>query len=269
MGKSSIITIKENTSVILTEETTRLITMSPAHADYEQLDSKGNIVGINYCGEYKVNKNQVIDVNKSKHKVQRIEKIRHNGVKPAHYKLITSSALTKTFNFIMPLLGANRTFFRFNTQFINAYIGTETDADYGDSIYLLYKFSGSIEFTNFEATLVDHPWYKDTIDVDKYQVLYKFNVPEEHKMDVGLIIKGKYSRISVKTKERILRFHNAKETSTLGKILSRSKELKKAMEKDLLLEKPIPDGLDLHTPFKPEEEIFRDYLRLDNSKLRE
>ena len=55
MGKSSILTIKQDTTVIITEENARLIHLSPAHADYEELDSEGNIIGINYYYKY-VNK---------------------------------------------------------------------------------------------------------------------------------------------------------------------------------------------------------------------
>jgi len=266
MGKSTVLTVKQDTSVIITEETTRLVHMSPAHADYEVLDSEGNIVGIDYCGEYKVDRNEVINLNKTKYKVLKINKVKHNGTKPAYYKLTTSSGLTKTFNFIMPLLGDSRNYFKFNTQFINAFMGTEQDGDYGSSLYLLYRFSGSTNYTDFEASLVDHPWYESTVDVDKYQVLYKFDIPEEHKMDVGLILSGKYSQVSVKTKERILRFHNTRETSTLGQILSKSPKRKAKLEADLKCD-PIPNNLDLYSPFKPEEEIFRDYLRLDRSKL--
>tara|TARA_R110000796_G_scaffold43634_3_gene107175 strand:+ start:17818 stop:18627 length:810 start_codon:yes stop_codon:yes gene_type:complete len=269
MGKSSILTIKQDTTVIITEENARLIHLSPAHADYEELDSEGNIIGINYCDEYKINKSGIININKTKYKIQDIKKVKHNGVKPAHYKIATTSTLTKSFNFIVPFLGGNRHTFKFNSHFINAFIGTEKDGDYGDSIYLLYKFIGTVEFTTFEASLIDHPWYVETKDVDQFQVLYKFDIPTEHKKDVNLFLQGKYSSVSVSAKERILTFHGAKETSTLGQILSKSKKRKDFLEKDLVLETPIPSNVDLFDKFKPENEIFRDYLRIDKSKMDE
>jgi len=215
MGRSIVLTTEKNVSVIITEENPRTIHVSPAHADYEVLDSEGNIESINYGGEYKIHKNKTINLNKTKYKLTNIKKIKATANKPAYYKLITNNGLTKTFNFIMPLLGDNRAFFKFSTQFVNAFIGYEPYGDYGDSIYLLYRFSGQLDYIKFEEQLMEHPWYKATVDVDKYQVLYQFDIPEEHKKDVNLLITGKYSSVSVSTKYRILRFNNSRETSTL------------------------------------------------------
>jgi len=267
MGRSIVLTTEKNVSVIITEENPRTIHVSPAHADYEVLDSEGNIESINYGGEYKIHKNKTINLNKTKYKLTNIKKIKATANKPAYYKLITNNGLTKTFNFIMPLLGDNRAFFKFSTQFVNAFIGYEPYGDYGDSIYLLYRFSGQLDYIKFEEQLMEHPWYKETVDVDKYQVLYQFDIPEEHKKDVNLLIKGKYSSVSVSTKERILRFHNSRETSTLGQILSKSPIRKESLEKDLLLDTPIPEDVDLYSVFYHGDEIFRNHLRLDNSKL--
>lgn len=267
MGRSIVLTTEKEVSVIITEENPRTLHVSPAHADYEVLDSEGNIESINYGGEYKIQKNNVISLHKTKYKATSIKKVKATANKPSYYRITTNNGLTKTFNFIMPLLGDNRAFFKFTTQFINAFIGYEPYADYGDSLYLLYKFSGQLDYTKFEEQLMEHPWHKETIDVDKYQVLYQFDIPEEHKKDVNLLINGKYSSVSVSTKERILRFHNSRETSTLGQILSKSPIRKQSLEKDLLLDKPIPEDIDLYSPFHHEDEIFRNYLRLDNSKM--
>lgn len=263
MSNNQVINLKDGVAFCVSVINPRLLLATPAFKEYEVEDEEGNLIGLNCLDQFKINKGESIQFKNQKYKIQTIEKQVSKQGKTTGYYLYTHKDLTKTCNFIVPLLGYNRVYWRWSLNFVNAFCGTQMYADYGNSIYMLYRYQGDKIFGEFEQNLQNHPWFSESIDTDHYHVMFKFDIPEEWQEDVDLILKGKYSRISVKLKEKILKFHGSSETRPLGQILSKSPVRRKQLEKELGTS--IPKNLDLLDPFKTEEEIFMNYLIIEET----
>lgn len=271
MSKSSIFKLTNGTNMCIFVQNPRLLVINPVGKQYEVIKD-GELVEIDYCGEFNIKKGKIITIDKQKYKIQRIKKESSQGVAGEGYYLYIHNKLSKTSNFIFPYLGKNRDYFKWNENFVNSFIGTEEHGDYGTSIYLLYRYDGSINFFAFEKVITEHPWYKETVDTDKYHVLFRFDIPDDFLVDIEKIINGKYSRISEKGKEQILRFHNTTKDKPLGDILYRAESRKKQLEEDL--SEPhngsiikISESADLLDPFDIEEEIFMNYYIIEDDGI--
>ena len=272
MTKNSIFKLNNGTSVCIFVQSPRLLVINPVAQQYEVLDKEGRLVGIDYCGEYSIKRGKIITIDKQKYKIKRIKKESSQGVAGQGYYLYTHDKLSKTSNFIFPYLGKNREYFKWNENFVNSFIGTEEDGDYGTSIYLLYRYDGSNSFSIFEKEITEHKWYKETIDTDKFHVLFRFDVPESALSDIDMLIRGKYSRISEEAKRQILSFHNTTKDKPLGDILYRGENRRKQLE--LELSEPrngsiikIDESADLLDPFDIEEEIFMNYYIIEDDGI--
>lgn len=253
MGYNKIIPIKDG-NLCISVRNPRLIVISPPKPEYEVRDSESRLIGLNCCGDFTIQEGEILTLGKQKYKIQEITRESSQASDGAGYYLHVHKKLSKTSNFLLPLLGSNRNAYRWTQNFANSYIGLENDGDYGDSLYLLYRYDGTKLFAEFEADIKEHPWYEQTIDTDPYHVLFKFNFPEEVKEEVNLIINGKYSKISEQLKTRILDFHLSGKDRPLGQILYKSPQRKKALEEEL--GGKIPEDLDLLDAFKSEDEVF-------------
>ena len=251
----------------------RTLTISPANGDYEILNSKEELVGLNYCDNLIIKEGSTLLVGKQKYKIQKIKRNSCKGLTNS-YKLYTHLKLSKSCNFIMPFLGFTRAYFRWSYNFVNCFIGTEEMGDYGDSIYLLYRFSGHISFSEFESKLQKHPWYVETIDTDRFHVMYKFDIPEKEKKQVRYILKGKYSKLSEKSKERLLTFHATTIDTVLGQILTKDQSRRVMLEESLASSPEYKDRVsidqdaELYDVFYTEEEIFMNsYIIKDRDSI--
>jgi hypothetical protein len=276
MKKNTVFkTGEEDTTVVINIVNPRTISISPTRKEYEIRDEEsGKLIGLKYCEDVKILEGDTITVGDQKYKIHGFKKHATQKGKGINYHLSTNTKLTKTFNFIMPFLGYTKGHFRYNRDFINAFIGTQMYADYGNSIYLLYRFNGTKEFMEFEQEMCGHPWFSEQIDTDQYHVLFKFDIPDAYKEEIDLILDGKYSRLSVESKERILRFHDSTEHSTLGQILSRSKVRKRKLEAELSAEQhkidvELPEDAELLDKFSTKEELFMNYFIIENETTRE
>jgi hypothetical protein len=246
----------EKTHLMFQKINERIIIVNPTSTDFETTDTTGNITSIDYNGCYDININHTITLkNTDKYKIKYIEK--KSGTLPGYY-LYTHTCITKSTTFIMPFLGSVKDQFRRDHEFINCFIGTEDNNDYGDKIYLLYRFSGSLEYTAFESFLTNHPQFEKSIDIDQYQVLYQFKIPEEHKETINILINGKYSTISESAKERILKFNASDSKGTLYQILNKSEERRVELEKEL--KSTIPKEAEVYSIFDKKDEIFYNNL---------
>jgi hypothetical protein len=242
----------------------RQLQLVPLYKGGEIYDDKGNLVEINYGKDYTVKTGETVHIKKQRYKVQKIEKIFNaKGEHILGYKLHIAT-LSKASMFLFPFLGYNRTFFSWNSSFVNAFVWKE-NAEEGRFIYLWYKFVPSLEMEEFEEKLKNNVNFIDAEDVDDYHVLYRFLVPEKFEEDYDKIIEGKYSYITEIAKERILDFHFSSKTRPIGKILYRDPERRERMEKEMDI--IIPEDQDLHDPFYKEEETFFNKYKIKKSKL--
>lgn len=249
--RTKTVKITDGSTLCITVTSPRIISVSPIKEKYEIRDNDGKLIGLDFCGDIIFNTDETIKIHKQKFKILYIEKEFSPEKGGPAYLLKTQKRISKTSMYIMPFLGYNRHYFNWQSSFVNAFIGTQQDGDYGSSIYLLFRFSSDF---GFEEKLELHPNYIETLDPDPYHTLYQFNIPEEYAEDVGLILEGKYSEISLGAKNQILDFHNSRYDRPLGQILSKSEDRRRKMEIDL--GHPIPKGNELLDRFTIEEEVF-------------
>jgi hypothetical protein len=259
---------KVGKNVIVKVVTARQLQLLPIYKGGEIYDDESNLVGINYDDEFSIKVGETVPIKKHRYKIQKITKM--TTVKGKHVKgyHLHAAQLSKSSMFMFPFLGYNRSHFRWNSDFMNCFISREgEDLEKGEVnyIYLWYKYVPSIQMEEFEEQLKSNENFVDFEDVDKYHVLYKFSIPDKYKEDCRKIIKGKYSYITEIAKERILDFHFSSKKRPLGKILYRSSERRKKMEKELGI--IIPPDVDLHDPFYMEEETFYDKFKIIKPKL--
>lgn len=166
---------------------------------------------------------------KSVYKINKIEKLTDRGY------AIYSSIATKTKQFILPCIcntSTNKEYFLLDTFFENAYIDVSNKAtDLGtlNPLILLYRYSESEVYRAFETRIRKHPLFIKTIDVNKYQVLFIFDI-SSFKNDVELFKQGAYSKLSPELKSKILSFYQYSKEGKMYQILYKSAKLREQLE---------------------------------------
>lgn len=176
-----------------------------------KLDSKNDIQAIK-IDDYIINVGDIIHLNSPTNHGKLPFKVNYilvNNSSTYKYSLLTTK-LTKTSQFLMPLLYLknifeSRTSMLWDTNFINCYTGTREEG-YMKHLYVVYRFSGSTQYTTFESKLLKHPLFNRRIDVDKYNVMYVFNIEKEHLWEYYCFKSGKYSKFTEDYKQKILKF---------------------------------------------------------------
>lgn len=244
--------INNDTFVTMEPINARVIKLTSTNKEAELHKKRGNIVQVCF-GDYTLSIGDQVSL-KEPFKIFRIEEI------PEGF-FLHSCELSKSSYFLFPMLGEDRTYFWWNSLFTNCYIDIE-DIEYklcGPHIYLVYRFSKNISFSDFEAKLESHPLYIETFDVDPYQVMYAFKVPDKYQNTFNLFRQGKYSQFDNSYKERIINFHDAPYDSELSQILSKSPKRREKMKQDLLVE--ISDSAELYDiPHMCTETFYNRYL---------
>lgn len=252
MRNLSSLELESGTKVHIKVISQRMLTVQPLGARHEILDDNGKLVGLNYDGEFFIGKGSVLTVGQQKYKINEIVKDHNSSFQG--YELYTFRKITTTGNFILPFLGETRVYFRWNLEYINAFIGVEGEDTSNQYVYVLYKFSGSQPFTDFESKLKEREDFIEATDPDAYTVMYKFKLPEERRADISRILEGKYSEVSEVGKKMIMEFHKCTKEQPIGQILHKCPARRKQMEKDLGVEIPVTN--ELYQKFEPEKEIY-------------
>jgi hypothetical protein len=145
------------------------------------------------------------------------------------FNLITSKP-TKTSKFLLPILSNkifNKNTFLFDSYFINAYLDETFN-----HIYLIYRYSESSVYQNFEREILKHPEFISKEDVSHYKVCLKFKIKEDYYEEVRFFVEGKYSRFSEDYKQMILRFFNYTSSGNMAQILYKSPKRRQQLELD-------------------------------------
>ena len=109
---------------------------------------------------------------------------------------------TKTFTYLLPCLGLITN--RFKNQIVNAFIGDDEYPNLDNHLFVLYEFSGNVEFLDFEEELEEFPIYECTYDPLSKYVMKVFKIPEDSKEDFQHFKKSKYSHLSKILKTKIM-----------------------------------------------------------------
>jgi len=193
-------------------------------------------------GDFSITLGQTIVVENNNYVINLIKRV-HN------YFYCFQEKITKTSQFIMPVLGQNYAYFNFNDNFYNCYISE----NYRE-LYLVYKFKESSEYLELEEKLINHSNFIEIIDPNPETVVIKMSIPQMFWKDVKLIMKGKYSEISPTLKSKICIFHKFHVNSRTYKVLYRHKGLKEELETELACN--IPEEIDLVTKPILKEEVW-------------
>lgn len=225
----------------------------------EDRDTNGDIIRL-----YKQNSNieiktgTVVKQIRNSYKVNVITRGSAGNRIPCYY---LKCALQNTSSvFLVPLLGFKKSQLFWESNFVNAFMGTpEKDI----CIALLYRFSGAQKFVKFEAWIKSQPEFHQALDVDKHHVLYVFNVPSVGKNAYTMIRAGRYSELDDIWKLLILSFHGFDRDGRTGQILYKDERLKKELELKFDIE--IGDA-ELHSIPDSKYEIFNsDYYSTNDT----
>jgi hypothetical protein len=145
--------------------------------------------------------------------------------------------LNNTSNFLLPLTGFY--FNAFKPYLHNAYLNDALIKDkYKYCIFVLLRFTGVQRYMEFEDLLRDSLNYKtDYSLVDSRYTMFVLEIKDEFKKDAIDIVEGKYSKISEKAKEYILKGRqtvlrgDTREKSMISKVLTKDETLKEFWEK--------------------------------------
>lgn len=121
---------------------------------------------------------------------------------------------TNTTKFILPLLFDNNTRYHelLKNFFINAFIADMANKENDDKIHLLFADYPSLSLTQKLSNIITEYRYKDG-----YVLVYPLNL--EFEEDYEKIIRGEYSAISEKAKNRILSFWEEDNNSLIWGVL--------------------------------------------------
>jgi len=171
------------------------------------------------------------------------------------YIAVETMPATKSTIFLTPMIFKHKSEIKYNNNFIATFIDYE-GSDIGLGINLLYRFSGHSDFSLFENSLQNNPFYVKTIDVDKYHVLYCFSVPNHFIKNYNLILNSKYSEISDSYKNKILSFNDFNHDGETYGILYKTDELRRKREQEFELPEGSLKNVELYDEFNIEKETY-------------
>ena len=125
---SSIKCDKVGKTVTVKAYSPRQLHLFPIYKGGEVYDDEGNLIAVNYDEEFIVKAGETVSIKKHRYKVQKITKmVSDKGLHISGYYLHIA-VLSKSSMFIFPLLGYNRTFFDWNSSFVNSFVWKEGEA---------------------------------------------------------------------------------------------------------------------------------------------
>lgn len=129
----------------------------------------------------------------------------------------------KSYTYVLPMLGLSiKQFYEVSfpkANFLNAFIGDDSKGLRDNCVLLLYKFSGKLDYIDFENKLREHPEFQASYEPDKRHTMYVFTVPVKYQEEYNKVIEGKYSHLSEEYKSHILQFHNIDAASSVYEVL--------------------------------------------------
>lgn len=155
---------------------------------------------------------------------------------------------------LLPMLGGNWNDYGFSgNSFINCYYkfkGKEEEFD--NCIFLLYKYPDLKEDDGEELEKIlklEENLKKDLngnkflqcLDVNEEHIVLIYKINERYLTEYNTLLQSKYSYLSPKYKEEIIKFHNPINIPGITKVLNRDKEMLANIHKDLGCKKSKAD----------------------------
>jgi hypothetical protein len=115
--------------------------------------------------------------------------------------------------------------------------------DKENTLLLLYRYSESELYRQFESRIIKHSCFIKKIDINYYQVMFLFNISKDFAEDVRKFKYGKYSELSEKLKKRILYFYGYSKDGNMYSILYKTDKRRKQLE--LEFQETLPTTIEL------------------------
>jgi hypothetical protein len=161
--------------------------------------------------------------------------------------VIFSSLPNKTSTFLTPLVNMTKLQLKYDTYFVNAFLHSDLK-----HICLLYRFTGTNPYKEFENSLLKENQYERHFAFDPYHKMYLFNIPVHFRKDIEFFLDGKYSRFSSTLKGLITNFYG--KDSIIFKVIHKDRALKEIIEKDL--DVTLDEDMELASKPMLEQEIL-------------
>jgi hypothetical protein len=213
-------------------------------------DENDKIVKIQHSSGNTIKLKEQVKIDGLIYKISKINKIISEESKISSYNCI-SYELSKTAQFILPLLGLKVNQLFRDDLLCNAYIGYKDE--YGKHLYLLYRCNDEEKFNILEENLLELNLDLKTIHINDDFCLFRLNFPLKFINDIKIIMYGKYSKISQEAKFCIIQFYKATKNSPIYQILYKTEERKKIVEEKI--GKELPNEAELFSVFD-EREIY-------------
>jgi hypothetical protein len=223
-----------------------LIDTSSAAFLEKKTDEEGNITTISIEDKFPINIGDKIQV-----RVGSVDSIYEIAYIIANDKSIVlfSSLPTKTSTFLLPLLNKTKKALRFESYFVNAFLDNTFE-----HLCLLYRFTGTKLYKDFEETMLLDPLCIKHIEYDPYHVMYVFKIPKTFKPDIENFQEGKYSAFSKLLRKSIWNFYGKEDGAAVLQVVRRDKKLKAKMEE--LLKVRLSDDSELASKPELDKEIY-------------
>jgi hypothetical protein len=169
---------------------------------------------------------------------------------------------TKSYVFLPPMLDLDPVYMQVHLM-LNAYMFCDDVKSDEEYIFLHYEYQdldGS--FARLENNFKQLPEFKGMFDPDKYTTIFYFEVPAEWHDDYMLFKQSRYSRISQKLKNKILRFYALGPQSQVYKVLYRDAEKKRQLEEEL--DVILPEDAEVASALEFSNETYTSKIKIKN-----
>ena len=136
---------------------------------------------------------------------------------------------TKSFTYVLPMLS---NILAFKDQIANVYLADEAYPDL-KGIFVLYKFSGSPKYLEYEDKIQSNPLFKKMYEPDTKHTMMVFDAPPTSKLDFFRFKSSLYSQMSDPYKKRILAYHGVGKEHILYHILYKTEEAFEVLEQQV------------------------------------
>lgn len=163
--------------------------------------------------------------------------------------ILFSSLPNKTSAFLLPLINKTKHQLKYDTYFVNAFLSEDRR-----QLCLLYRFTGTRHYKEFEDNMLKEKLCIKHIDYDPYHVMYLFRIPDHFREDIEYFLQGRYSKFSNTLKSLIFRFYGSSTETIIFQVIHKSPQLKEMIENDLHVR--LDDDMELASKPIPEHEII-------------
>ena len=164
--------------------------------------------------------------------------------------ILFSSLPNKTSTYLLPLLNKTKHQLKYDTYFVNAFLTEDLR-----ELCLLYRFTGTKNYKEFEDSMLKEKLCVKHIDYDPYHVMYLFRIPDKFRDDIHFFLDGKYSMFSDTLKSSIFRFYGSSTETIIFQVIHKSKQLRELIERDLHVK--LDEDMELASKPIPEQEIIK------------